>query len=102
MKSKSFAQQLVEDRRLCMLRVLSEQPGRTANSSVLHMGVVHLRHVCSRADAINDLRVLELHQLVTLEQLTDTVYGAELTGHGEDFLRGHFDIDGVSRPRRGI
>ena len=102
MNHKPFATKLIEDRRLCLLRVLSEQPGRNANSSVLHMGMVHLRHMCERKDVIDDLRFLELHQLLTLHQLTDTVYGAELVSRGEDFLHGYIEVDGVSRPRRGV
>jgi hypothetical protein len=99
---KSFATKLIEDRRLCLLRLLNEQSGRRANSSVLHMGLHHMAHVCERHDVIGDLRVLEHHQLIALEQVTETVYGAELLSRGEDFLAGHIEIDGISRPRRGL
>jgi Fe2+ or Zn2+ uptake regulation protein len=100
--AKSFAQKLIEDRRLVILRLLSEQAGQTSNSSVLHMGVQHLGHIVERATVFEDLRFLQLHNLVSIEQLTDTVYGVHLTGRGEDLVHGRVEIDGVSRPRRGV
>jgi hypothetical protein len=49
-----------------------------------------------------DLRFLQLHNLVSIEQLTDTVYAVHLTGRGEDLVHGRVEIEGVSRPRRGV
>jgi hypothetical protein len=97
---KSFAEKLIEDRRLVALRLLAEQPGRRANSSVLHMGVVHMGHTCTREQGLDDLRFLRDLRLVSMDPIADGVYGIELLGRGEDFLGGHVELDGVSRPRR--
>jgi hypothetical protein len=96
----SFAQQVVKDRRLVILRLLSEQRGQQANSSVLHMGLQHLGIICERHELVEDLRYLQLHQLIDLKPVIDTVWVAELRGRGEDVINGLVEIDGISRPRR--
>lgn len=102
MSTKPFAQKLIEDRRLVLLCLLAEQRGQTANSSVLHMGLHHLGVVVERHEVVEDLRHLQLHGLVALEQVIDTVYVARLQGRGEDVVAGTVQVDGISRPRRGV
>jgi hypothetical protein len=98
---KSFAQKVIEDRRLVILRLLSEQRGQQANSSVIHMGLSHLAIVCERHELIDDLRFLQLHSLISLTPVIATVWVAELLGRGEDVIHGRIEIDGVTRPRKG-
>ena len=98
---KPFAIRLIEDRRLVILRLLHEQRGQQANSSVIHMGLGHLGIVCERHELIEDLRYLQLHTLIRLTAVIDTVWVAELLGRGEDVISGLLVIDGVSRPRKG-
>ncbi len=102
MNIKPFAQKVIEDRRLVLLRLLSEQRAQTANSSVLHTGLHYIGVMCERYEVLDDLRHLQLHGLITLEQAIDTVYVARLRGRGEDVLAGAVQVDGVSRPRRGV
>lgn len=102
MSIKPFNQRLIEDRRLWLLRLLAEQCGQTANSSVLHMGLHHLGMMCEQHEVVGDLRHLQVHGLVMLEQVVDTIYVAHLQGRGEDVVAGIVQVDGVSRPRRGV
>lgn len=97
---KSFADRLREDRRLVMLRLLSEQPGYKLNSSNLHAGLDYLSIQCTRADVLADLRFLADNGLVRLNPLADIegLYGVELTRAGRDVAQGHQVVAGVSTP----
>jgi hypothetical protein len=100
---KSYAQMVREDRRLVILRLLNESSGKQSNSSLLHAGLIHLKIICERHELIDDLRFLQTHSLIDLEQLGDVnpdLYGAHLRGRGEDLLAGRLEVEGVSRPRR--
>lgn len=99
---KPFAEKLVEGRRLVLLQLLSEQNGQMANSSVLQAGLHHLGVVCERHEVISDLRYLQAHNLISMEQVVDAVYVAHLLGRGDDVLEGLVKIDGISRVRRGL
>ena len=101
MSNKTFAERMVEDRRLAMLRLLAEARGQTLNSSVLHMGLHHLGVLVERHEVIDDLHFLQLHNLIALAPVLTTVYVATLQGRGEDVANGLCQIEGVSRPRRG-
>lgn len=98
--TKPFAQKIIEDRRLVLLRLLSEQRGGRANSSVLRMGLVHLGIVCDRHEVIDDLLHLQLHNLVALESATEDLYIAQLLERGDDLVNGLAEAPGISRPRR--
>jgi len=103
MSKKTFADRLREDRRLVLLRLLNEQNGKQANSSQLHAGLHHLHIVVERHEMIEDLRFLQTHQLVELEQLGDinvNVYGVKLRSRGIDVVKGDLEVDGVSMARR--
>lgn len=97
---KSFADRLREDRRLVMLRLLSEQRGYTLNSSNLHAGLEYLAIRCTRAEVLADLRFLADNGLVTLEPMADIegLYGVTLTRAGRDVATGHQLVPGISTP----
>lgn len=97
---KSFADRLREDRRLVMLRLLSEQRGYSLNSSNLHAGLDYLSIRCTRADVLADLRFLSDNGLVTLEPLADIegLYSVTLTRAGRDVGTGMQLVAGVSTP----
>lgn len=100
---KTYAELVREDRRLVILRLLNEASGKQSNSSVLHAGLIHLKIICERHELIDDLRFLQTHGLVDLEQLGDVnpdLYGVHLRGRGEDLIAGLLTVEGVSRPRR--
>lgn len=103
MNKKTFADRLKEDRRLAILRLLNEQPGKQANSSVLHSGLQFVHIVVERHDLVDDLRFMQLHSLVELEQLSSInpdLYGVKLRSRGIDLVHGLVEIDGISAPRR--
>lgn len=95
---KTFADRLREDRRLVLLRLLSEQGAYRANSSVLHAGLHHLGVAASRDDVNTDLHWLRDQALTVLEEAVPGLYVATLTTRGRDVADGHVIMPGVSRP----
>ena len=95
---KSFADRLREDRRLVVLRLLSEQAGYRANSSVLHAGLQHLGVAATRDDVLTHLSWLKEQGLVRLQEAIPGVQVAELTARGQDVAGGSAVVPGVSRP----
>lgn len=98
MTAKTFAERLREDRRLVVLRLLSEQLGYTANSSVLQAGLTHLGVASSRDDVLTDLHWLRDQGLLRVHEAVPGVEVAELTGRGQDVAAGRAMVPGVSRP----
>lgn len=98
--SKTFAERLREDRRLVMLRLLSEQPGYRMNSSNLHAGLHHLGVACNRDDVITDLHWLKDQGMVIAEPVpeVDSLYLVTITARGNDVANGHASVPGISRP----
>jgi len=100
---KTFAEYRREEVRLVLLRLLSEQPGRQANSSTLHAGLQFVRIIVERHEVVEALRFLQTHQLVELEQLggfNGELYGAKLLARGMDVVRGHLTVDGILEASR--
>lgn len=95
---KSFAERLREDRRLVLLRLLSEQRGYFANSSILHAGLVHLGVQSDRDDVLTDLAWLGDQGLVNLTTAVPGVEVATLTSRGNSVANGQTLVPGVSRP----
>jgi hypothetical protein len=95
---KTFSERLREDRRLVLLRLLSEQKGYFANSSVLHAGLMHLGVASDRDDVLTDLHWLSDQNLVTLTIAVPGVEVATLTTRGNSVALGHTLVPGVSRP----
>jgi len=84
--------------RLVLLRILSEQPGRQANSSTLHAGLLFLHLACEEHEVIAALQFLQLHQLIELTQLGEikpNLYGAKLLRRGMDVVKGYLHVDGI-------
>lgn len=94
----SFAERLREDRRLVLLRLLSEQNAYRTNSSILHMGLHHLGVAASRDDVMTDLAWLRDQGLLHLENAADAVLVATLTVRGFDVANGDAVVPGISRP----
>lgn len=95
--SSKYAQTLSEDRRLVILRVLSEMPAYKANSSVIYSLLSNWGHSPSRDQVKNDLRWLEEQELVQVEEVA-TVFLATLTERGQDVAQGRAVVHGVKRP----
>lgn len=96
---KTFAERLREDRRLVLLRLLSEQHGYRSNNSILHAGLHHLGVAGTRDDVRTDLAWLQEQGLVRLTEAADSgIVIAQLTGRGQEVAEGHAVVPGVSRP----
>lgn len=95
--SSNYAQTLTEDRRLVILRVLSEMPAYKANSSVIYTLLSNWGHSPSRDQVKSDLRWLEEQQLVQVEEV-GTVFLATLNERGQDVSAGRALAPGVKRP----
>jgi hypothetical protein len=98
--SKTFADIVNEDRRLALLRVLSEQPSREMNSSNLDTWLRHIRTPGSRAETMLALRWLAAEGLITLAPVAglESLHVATLTAAGLDVAQGRDVYEGVSRP----
>jgi hypothetical protein len=97
---KTFAEQLREDRRLALLRVLAEQPGKSMNSSNLDKWLRHIQITGTRADTLDALRWLHDQALLRLAPVADIdgLYIATLTGAGQDIASGRALHPGVAEP----
>jgi hypothetical protein len=97
---KTFTDRLREDRRLVLLRLLSEQPGYRANSSNLHAGHSTLGIAASRDDVTTDLHWLRDQSLVVLEPVPEVpeLLIASITARGDDVANGVAIVPGVRRP----
>jgi len=82
---------MAKDRRLAILRFLSEAAGYSLNASVLTTAVSTVAHRVFRDTIEADLMLLEQHQLVTIERFnmpSGDVIVATLTGLGLDVTLG--------------
>lgn len=93
----SFAQTLLEDRRLVLLRLLAELPGYRSNSSVLTTLLDRFGHTVSRDYVKTQLAWLAEQELVNVTDL-DGLKLATLTERGHDAARGLASVPGVARP----
>ncbi|EGL4349461.1 ArsR family transcriptional regulator [Salmonella enterica] len=96
----NFVDFLREDWRLVILRILSEMPGYSSNSSVLYSALTQYGHNLSRDQVKTELRWLEEQALVRTETL-ESVLVVWLTGRGDDVAAGRAVVPGVKRPGAG-
>lgn len=99
----SFQKLLTEDRRLCVLRLLSGAPGRETNHYVLKTALRDLGHAVSHDVVLGDLAWLSEQGLVST---TGACNGADLTvaaltARGQDVAEGVAVVPGVKRPMPG-
>lgn len=91
---------IVADRRLVILRLLVEYRG-ALNSSALESGLRPYHSYIDRAMVRDDLRWLELRDLVALEDLGRDVLDVRVTPKGERAADGKEWVEGVARPSKG-
>ena len=96
----SFSDYLRTDMRLVILRILSEMPSYSSNSSVIYQALTRYGHAPSRDQIKSELRWLEEQGLVTVEDI-ETVLVARLTERGADVAAGRAVVPGVKRPGAG-
>lgn len=85
------------DRRLVILRLLVEYRG-ALNSSALEGALRPWHSYIDRAMVRDDLRWLELRELVNLEDLGRDVSDVRVTPKGERAASGREWVEGVARP----
>ena len=97
---KRYRQFLVEDQRLALLRILSELPGYTANTSVLHTLLTNLAHVVSRDEIRSHVSWLDEQGLVEVEPIdgVDGLLIVRLVERGGDVAQGRATVPGVKKP----
>lgn len=93
----SFAKFKTEDRRLVILRLLSEDASYSANCSIIQSALVMFGHKVSRDRVHTDLDWLAEQELITLEIFKSTRV-AKLTQDGLDVSKGVKVVSGVKRP----
>ena len=89
----SLASVMAEDRRLVLLRALSEMSPSKANETVLKMAVNMFGHGAGRDVVRGDLAWLEGQRLVRIEKLTaqdGDFWVAHLTVDGDEVASGRF------------
>ncbi|MGE4545828.1 MAG: hypothetical protein AB7D06_17185 [Pedobacter sp.] len=94
----SFADIVIADIRLIILRTLAEDQGYSMNESVLQEVLGMFGHAVSRDRVKTELRWLEEQGLVTVENVVGIMV-AKLTPRGADVASGAAKVDGVKRPR---
>jgi len=98
---KSYAQYVLEDMRLLMLRLLSELPQYTANSSTMHSALQAWGHRAARGEVVRQLHWLSERALVEVETITEDVLLVRLLDRGLDVAQGIIRHPGIKpvRPR---
>lgn len=94
----SFTDFTFQHIRLSVLRLLVDQPGYSANDSVLTDAVNALGLVCTRDQMRTNIAWLEEQRLVTLLRPTATLTVATITERGADVAAGRSIVAGVQRP----
>jgi predicted transcriptional regulator len=96
----NFAAELAEDRRLVILRALTEVPGNAMNEAVAQKALAHFGHKVGADIVRADLSFLESHGLVRIEKLDaqrGELWLATLTVSGLDVANGYATHPGVAR-----
>jgi len=93
----SLGQRLVEDRRLVILRLLTEAPGYSTNESILHAALEDWGHLASRDQVRGDLLYLEEQGCLSTEDESGILV-ATASQRGLDAADGRSRIPGVKRP----
>jgi hypothetical protein len=97
----SLSQMLAEDRRLVILRALTEVPGYELNEMVLRQALDQFGHHASRDLVRADIQFLDEHRLVVqrvLQAASGELWMVKLTAAGEDVANGRLHV-GVARRR---
>jgi len=93
----SYAQLVQEDRRLVILRILSESDQYSTNEHLLKMGLHAFGHNVGTDLARTELAWLKEQGLVSVDEIGG-VQIPKLTGRGLDVAQGSTVVPGVKRP----
>ncbi len=94
----SFENQLKEEMRLVLLRLLNELPGYRGNSSTLHSGL-HRWGLCFSRDQVKtELYWLKDQGCLSIELDDPAVLVVKLSERGQDVVENRTRVSGVKRP----
>lgn len=94
----SFENQLKEEMRLVILRLLNELPSYRGNSSTLHSGLIHWGLSFSRDQVKTELYWLHDQGCVAVELDTPDVVVVKLIARGQDVVENRTKVHGIQRP----
>lgn len=94
----NFADVVVADIRLVILKALAEDQGYSMNESVLQEVLCLFGHTVSRDRVKTELRWLEEQGLVAVDEVAGILV-AKVSSRGVDVATGVARVDGVKRPR---
>ncbi|AYO54930.1 VpaChn25_0724 family phage protein [Acinetobacter wuhouensis] len=94
----SFENQLKEEMRLVLLRLLNELPSYRGNSSTLHNGLNHWGLSFSRDQVKTELYWLKDQGCIEVELDTPDVVVVKLATRGQDAAEGRTKVPGIKRP----
>ncbi|EXB26078.1 hypothetical protein J537_2315 [Acinetobacter baumannii 1437282] len=94
----SFENQLKEEMRLVLLRLLNELPSYRGNSSTLHGGLHNWGLSFSRDQVKTELYWLKEQGCVEVEMDSAAVVVVKLTERGQDVVESRARIHGIKRP----
>lgn len=94
----SYAEHVLSNRRLTILRLLERDPDYSLNDSVVQMVLVEFGHAVSRDVVRTDLAWLSEQGLVVTKMVAERVEVATLTTRGVDVALGRTVVPGVQRP----
>ncbi|HGL5374085.1 TPA: ArsR family transcriptional regulator [Citrobacter farmeri] len=96
--SIKYADYILREIRLVILRVLNETPARRGNSSTLRTALSAWGFDLTRTEVKEQLRWLEARELLRIEVIGDgSVLLAQLTESGIDLASGRGTVPGVKR-----
>lgn len=94
----SFKQLIIEDIRLCILRLLAEDQGYSHNTSILQTALGRLGHTVTRDQVETNVAWLNDQGYLTTNIPTEGVTVAKITQAGLDVAAGRTTVPGVKRP----
>tara|TARA_B100001939_G_scaffold72990_1_gene61153 strand:- start:8400 stop:8702 length:303 start_codon:yes stop_codon:yes gene_type:complete len=97
----SLSKVITEDRRLCILRLLNEEPDYSINHSVMKQALDALGHGTSEDVVLSEIAWLEEQGLVTVSTLDHGLKIVRITMRGSDVAAGRARVPGVKRPSPG-
>lgn len=96
---KNYKQIVAEDRRLAILRFLSEEADFAVNDSVMQKALKQIGHGVAREVVQADYAFLSDLGLISIEIVMNKIHVATLTNAGLDVANGVKVVPGISRPR---
>ncbi|MEX5365688.1 ArsR family transcriptional regulator [Acinetobacter haemolyticus] len=94
----SFENQLKEEMRLVLLRLLNELPSYRGNSSTLHSGLEHWGLSFTRDQVKTELYWLKDQGCIEIELDNPDVIVVKLIERGQDVIKNRTRISGIKRP----